>query len=248
MNENFARVETKYMLCTDQMPEIEDALEAHGFHRMDFGNSLIQSLYYDTPDYLLIRQSLERPGFKEKLRLRVYGEASSLSSAFLEMKRKYKGVVYKRRTMLPLRTAMNMPDTLEMPETAGQIGKEIIWMMKRYRPVPAVVIRCDREQWVHSDDPGFRITFDRNIRFRNRNFDLRAKEYHIPLTDAGQRLMEIKTGSAMPQWLARVLWETGARHVHYSKYGLAYQRIIQDQRSIERGERACSTVSLPMGA
>ena len=248
MNENFSRVETKYMLSADQIPEIEKVLMDHGLIKMDFGNTLIQSLYYDTPDHLLIRQSLERPGFKEKLRLRTYGEAYSGSSAYLEMKRKYKGIVYKRRTMMSLQAAMKVPEKADMPDSAGQTGREILWMVKRYHPVPAVVIRCNREQWIHSVNSEFRITIDRDICFRNWNLDLRANESHIPLTDASQRLMEIKAGNAIPRWLVKILWETGSQHVHYSKYGLAYQRILTDQSDIRRGGRICSTVFLPMGA
>ena len=248
MNENFSRIETKYMLSADQVPVIEKALTDHGLIRMDFGNTLIQSLYYDTPDNLLIRQSLERPEFKEKLRLRTYGEAYPGSDAYLEMKRKYKGIVYKRRTMMPLQKAMKALEKPDMPDSAGQTGREILWMVKRYHPVPAVVIRCNRDQWINSANPGFRITIDRDICFRNWNLDLSAQEGHIPLTDASQRLMEIKAGNAIPRWLVKILWETGSQHVHYSKYGLAYRRILMDQSEIKRGGRKCSTAFLPMWA
>ena len=249
MAECFARVETKYMLTLPQAVFIGERLAARGFSRPDFGSPTVQSLYYDTPDHLLIRQSLERPAYKEKLRLRAYGEPGRLTQSFVEIKKKYRGVVYKRRFALPLEEAIAGLRSGELPESAGQVGRESLWMVRRYGLLPAAVITYDRDAWFSGTDDSVRITFDRNLLFRSRDMDLNARADNLPLISADARLMEIKTPGTYPLWLARLLEEAGARRVHFSKYGLGYRMYLQPgAERIERSERICSTVSLQMGA
>ena len=147
MEENFARTETKYMLTLAQAAEMEMSLMKEGFEHLNFGSPKVQSLYYDTPDHALIRASLERPAYKEKLRLRAYGEPGNITRSFVEVKKKYLGVVYKRRTVLPLDEAMDGLRLGQLPEAAGQVGREAVWMARRYGLVPAAVIIYDRSAW-----------------------------------------------------------------------------------------------------
>ena len=174
MAEVFARVETKYLLSAGQAEAMEEALRARGFRHSDFGSPRVQSLYYDTADYALIRASLERPAYKEKLRLRAYGEPGALTQSFVEIKKKYNGVVYKRRMSMPLKEAMNALNWGRMPEKAGQVGREVQWMMHRYDLRPAAVISYDRDAWFCPEQPGVRITFDRRLAFRDWALDLNA--------------------------------------------------------------------------
>ena len=249
MQENFARVETKYLLTSAQAEAMEAGLVRQGFRRMDFGSPRVQSLYYDTADYALIRASLERPAYKEKLRLRTYGEPGTLTMSFLEIKKKYRGVVYKRRTALTLREAAEGLAAGRFPETAGQTGREILWMNRRYGLRPASVISYDRDAWSSEKEPGVRITFDRNLSFRDWALDLNSRDPGILLLPGDLRLMEIKTGGHLPLWLAALLRETDARRTHFSKYGLAYQQyILPETGRKERNDTECSTVYLPVGA
>lgn len=249
MEESFARVETKYLLTISQAAAVEMGLMRQGFGKMDFGSPKVQSLYYDTADHALIRASLERPAYKEKLRLRAYGEPGTVTRSFLEIKKKYRGVVYKRRAALPLREAMEGLRAGILPEGAGQVGREALWMARRYGLMPSAVIAYDRDAWFCADAPGVRVTFDRNLTFRDWAPDLNAREGGIPLLSSGQRLMEIKTDGVYPLWLTRLLKEAGAQRTHFSKYGLAYQRYIRPgKEGNERSGANCSTVSLPMGA
>ena len=249
MQENFARVETKYLLTLSQAAAMEMGLMRLGFERMDFGSPRVQSLYYDTDDYTLIRLSLERPAYKEKLRLRVYGEPGTLTQSFVEIKKKYSGVVYKRRTEMPLREATDALFRGRMPEKAGQIGREVQWMMHRYGLHPAAVISYDRDAWFCREQPGVRITFDRNLTFRDWEPDLNSRAAGISLLPADQRLMEIKTDGIYPLWLVQLLQETEVQRTHFSKYGLAYQRYIRPHAAeTERSAVNCSTVFLSRGA
>lgn len=249
MEESFARVEAKYLLSVHQAASMEMALLGLGFRRMDFGSPKVQSLYYDTPDYALIRASLARPVYKEKLRLRAYGEPGCLTQSFVEIKKKYNGVVYKRRAALPLQDAMKSLERATMPDAAGQVGREIHWLLHQYDLSPAAVIAYDRDAWFHPNDPGIRITFDRHLSFRNWALDLNEQAASLLLIPEDQRLMEIKIGGVYPMWLTRLLSEIGAKRTHFSKYGLAYQRYIRPEKEgIERSESNCSAVSLRKGA
>ena len=96
----FERRELKYRITDAQRAALEAAFDA----RMvpdEYGESTICNIYYDTADYRLIRAPLEKPAYKEKLRLRSYGVTGPGGEVFLELKKKYKGIVYKRRITLP---------------------------------------------------------------------------------------------------------------------------------------------------
>jgi hypothetical protein len=248
MEENFARVETKYLLTLSQAARVEESLVREGFERLSFGSPTVQSLYYDTTDYALIRASLERPSYKEKLRLRAYGEAGHITNTFLEIKKKYRGVVYKRRTPFPLPDAVRALACRNFPESAGPVGREALWMAERYGLVPAAVIAYDRDAWF-SGDSSVRITFDRNLSFRDWEPDLNVPAENLPLIQSDLRLMEIKTEGVYPLWLTRLLREAGAERVHFSKYGLAYRQfILPEKEGIEGSGSNCSIVSLSRGA
>ena len=96
--EVFKRKEVKYVLDERQCSYIQEAIGRLGGMAPDaYGASRITSLYLDTEDRLLVRRSLDKPLYKEKLRLRWYGNLDETSVVFIELKKKYKGVVYKRR-------------------------------------------------------------------------------------------------------------------------------------------------------
>ncbi len=247
MEESFARVETKYMLTPFQTRVMEQGLLRNGFRPMDFGCPTVQSLYYDTPDRRLIRASLERPAYKEKLRLRVYGYPDSASPAYVEVKKKYRGVVYKRRVRLPLEAAAVGLEQGRFSPDAGQVGREALWMVRHYGLIPSAVILCDRGAWFRGGDTEVRVTFDRNIAFRGTRLDLTQRGETLPLTTPDQILMEIKTGRALPLWLVRLLEEAGAHRVHFSKYGLAWQTYLSPGSAgriqpVERSEIPCGMI------
>ena len=170
----FRRRELKFILNARQRRDIEALLE----RRMvpdAYGNSTICSLYYDTPDFRLIRHSLEKPVYKEKLRLRSYGPIVDGTDVFLEMKKKYKGVVYKRRVAVSQQEAMAfMAFEAPLPRDS-QIGRELTWFRDFYRTLePRVYLCYDRQAWYDPVDKGFRVTLDENVRFRTEALDVEA--------------------------------------------------------------------------
>ena len=220
---NFRRTEKKYLLTPEQYRALRRELAPY-MEEDEYGLSRILSLYYDTEDYQLIRRSLEKPRYKEKLRLRSYGVPGNRDRVFLEIKKKVEGVVYKRRVTLTAAEAMDYLAGGEKPEGKGQIMEEIDWMVRRYQPKPAAVSSTDRLALFGKEDPALRITFDFNPRGRTDQLDLRLGDRGESLLPDGEVLMELKVSAAAPLWLAEILSRMRLYPRSFSKYGTCYRR------------------------
>ena len=219
---NFKRYEKKYLLSAAQYELLWQELSGR-IRPDEYFQSTVCSLYYDTDSFELIRHSIEKPVFKEKLRLRSYGVPEVGDEVFVELKKKFKGVVYKRRIKLTEAEAESwLAGRGGIPEDT-QTCREIDWFLHRYRPVPKVYIACDREAYVATDDPELRFTFDRDIRWRGDELSLCAGSHGENLTEPGQVLMEIKLQGAAPLWLADMLSRLEIFPVGFSKYGNCYK-------------------------
>ena len=215
-----------------------------------FAHSSISNLYYDTPDFRMVRRSLEKPMYKEKLRLRSYGTPEDTSTVFPEIKKKAMGIVYKRRISLPYQEAVSFlsgqqiasTDTCdgttqqiastEMCDgTTRQILHELDWMLASYENLaPRVFLSYERDSYKGVSDPSLRLTLDQDILFRTDRLDLREGAFGEAILLPDQTLMEVKISNAAPLWLAQALSEIGIFPVSFSKYGRAYERICRDPR------------------
>ena len=183
----------------------------------------ICNIYYDTPDFRIIRKSLEKPVYKEKLRLRSYGTAGAEDKVFVELKKKYNGIVYKRRETLTLAQSDEYLAGHTKAPCDTQIFREIDWFRDYYGNLkPAMYISYEREAYYSLENPDLRITFDRNIMYRSYNLSLAAGVEGESILEPGQHLMELKAGGAIPVWLTKVLDELGIYPASFSKYGRAY--------------------------
>lgn len=233
----FKRREIKFLVNAEQRAMLEKAFEEHMIPD-EHGESTICNVYYDTPDFRLIRTSLEKPVYKEKLRIRSYGRTTENGKIFMELKKKYKGVVYKRRISLAQsEAAAYLAGEAPLPGN-GQIEKEIDYFVKYYGGlVPAMYLCYDRTAYFCKEDPGLRITFDKNILWRTDRARLTSHPNGRQLLEPGQSLMEIKVGASMPLWLAELLSKGQIRQVSFSKYGSAYQTLISEKNVIKMTER-----------
>ncbi|MBE5906141.1 MAG: polyphosphate polymerase domain-containing protein [Lachnospiraceae bacterium] len=244
--EVFKRTEVKYLLSKEQFDKLFPELEK--IAKIDkYGKTRINNIYYDTPNYELIRTSLEKPMYKEKLRLRTYGETKDDTNSFIEIKKKYDGIVYKRRISAPYRKSFNY--LLHGGEAIdnSQISKEIAALCRRYPGLqPAMTICYDRIAMAGIEDPDFRVTFDTNIRWNTDVLDLREIPEGTPILNDGEYMMEIKVASAMPLSLSKVLSELEIFPASFSKYGRGYTMMICEKaanmvsrqtaaRSLEKG-------------
>ena len=130
----------------------------------------ICNIYYDTEDNHLIRHSLSKPKYKEKLRLRGYGVPKQEDKVYLEIKKKVNGLVNKRRTKLVLSEAYEFAETRVKPEYKSymnrQVLNEIDYILKLYKPVPKLYLAYDRKAFFGINNRDLRVTFDTNIRSR----------------------------------------------------------------------------------
>ena len=229
----FKRHEIKYKINPTQymvvLKEISKYLSVD-----EYGETTIQSLYYDTDTWLLIRNSIEKPFYKEKIRARSYGLATPDKKIFLELKKKCDNVVFKRRMSIQekeLAPFINMG----IGASKGQIENEIRYFCQFYgRLKPAMLLLYDRTAY-HDYKLGtdLRVTFDRNIRYRTQRLNLCSGLDGTLLLPNGDIMMEIKTSGAYPMWLVKLLNENGIYKTSFSKYGTAYQLEMQAKNNRE---------------
>ena len=236
--DTFKRYELKYLLDERKYKQLRQRLQDK-LNVDNFGKTTICNIYYDTPDHRLIKNSLEKPIYKEKLRLRSYGTPYEGDTVFIELKKKYKGIVYKRREKMELYEAESYLHEQETSLKQSQIIKEIDWFMKSYQDlIPAMYIAYNRIAMYGLEDPALRVTFDSNILWREEKLGLGYGMWGNPILEEGQRLMEIKIPRTMPLWLAHILDELEIYPTSFSKYGRGYQQSVKIQKNEKiKGEK-----------
>lgn len=222
----FRRYELKYLLTMAQKETVLQAMQP--YMSLDkYGRTTIRNLYYDTDTYLLIRRSIEKPAYKEKLRIRSYSRVDADSTAFVELKKKYKSVVYKRRISLPYTDATAWLSREKHPAKHTQIANEIDYFLEYYGSLhPTVFLSYEREAYYANDGSDFRVTFDDNILCRQEDLSLASDVYGTPILPEGKVLMEIKCSGGIPLWMTQVLSKEQIYKTSFSKYGTAYGMLI----------------------
>ncbi len=222
----FERYELKYRITAEQKQRVLEAMKPYMMQDA-YGKTTIRNLYFDTDTYLLIRRSIEKPRYKEKLRVRSYGRATPESTVFVELKKKYKSVVYKRRLAMRYREAMEWLTGQRHCDTHTQISAEIEYVLEHYETLhPTVFLSYEREAFYATDSSDFRVTFDENVLVRQNDLSLESEVYGTPILPADTVLMEIKCAGGMPLWMTEVLSRERLYKTSFSKYGTAYQTLI----------------------
>jgi SPX domain protein involved in polyphosphate accumulation len=241
--EVFNRHENKYLLNSDTYEiltkklrdymELDEYNKTHPFYT-------ISNLYFDTHDNYLIRTSLAKPKYKEKLRLRAYGVPSLEDKVYLEIKKKVNGMVNKRRTKLVLEEAYQFVNTGEKPEIKKymnqQVLKELEYFLKFYELSPKLYLAYDRQAYFAIENRDLRLTFDTNIRTRREDLRLEAGDHGDKLLDDGIWLMEVKAEKCIPVWLVKILSEYKLYKTSFSKYGTEYKSMIKKQLEMRGNE------------
>ncbi len=233
----FQRIEKKYLLDGEQYRRFLEGMAPH--MELDrYGLHTIGNIYFDTEEDALIRTSLAKPPYKEKMRLRGYGIPGDGDLVFLELKKKWDGIVYKRRVAMTMEEAERYVTEGIWPLPEKQMRKEMDYFMKYYRPRPKVYLAYDRMAYYGKEDGELRLTVDQRIRSRERALDLRAGDEGELLFEEERYLMEIKVPEAYPLWLAHLLSELEIYPVSFSKYGMYYKKRTEEER-----KRTCLQVS-----
>lgn len=216
MASKFERTEIKYLVPKTILNNFMEEIKKEVNDKIE--NYTICNIYYDTDDYLLIRRSIEKPVYKEKLRIRTYGIPNDDDKVFIEIKKKFKSTVYKRRTDIKY-IDFNY-NNLHTDDT--QIGREIEYFSKFYKGIkPKVYISYSR---VAFNNKEVRISFDDNIMYRTTDLNLKSGTYGTSLLNDAV-IMEIKINSSIPLWLTKLLTDFKIYKTSFSKYGNAYKQI-----------------------
>ena len=216
----------KYLLTPDQKEAVLRAMQPY-MEPDRYGRTSIRNLYYDTDNYRLIRRSIERPVYKEKLRVRSYGRAEPDGVVFAELKKKYKHTVYKRRLLLRAQEAADWLAGRRSCPVRTQIVAEIDYFVSYYETLhPVVFLSYEREAFAAKDGGVFRVTFDENILCRQEELTLDSEAYGAPVLEPGLVLMELKCAGGIPLWMTHTLSGERIYKTSFSKYGTAYQNIL----------------------
>ena len=235
----FKRYEIKYIITAEQKARIMEAMKRY-MEPDKYARSTVRNIYFDTDDFILARHSIAKPDYKEKLRIRSYSKADADSIVYVELKRKFDGIVYKRRLGLPEAGAMNWMKqisdaadgnaSVKAESASPQVAHEIEYFASMYGNLkPVLYLSYDREAYrmksgaaLSDGGSAFRVTFDSNISCREKDLSLRSDAYGKPVMEEGKFLMELKCPGAIPLWMTKVLSEEHIYKTSFSKYGTAY--------------------------
>lgn len=223
----FKRVEKKYLLSKEQYQAVLAGISEH-MQPDKYGEITICNIYFDTEDSRLIQISIDKPVYKEKLRLRSYGlPKTPEDTVFLEIKKKYKGTVYKRRMAMTYENAKAYLHTGVLHgNLIGNIPHEIDYMIHYWDISPKVFLAYERTAYFCPDNPNLRITFDKNIRSRYENVFFEYGDSGTALLPENTYIMEIKIPNAAPLWLAHILSQNNIFSCSFSKYGTVYTNTL----------------------
>ncbi|MFI3229306.1 MAG: polyphosphate polymerase domain-containing protein [Bacillota bacterium] len=232
----FKRRELKYLLTLEQKDALMELINEH-MVADKYAKYTIFNLYYDTPNFLLIRRSIEKPMYKEKLRVRSYDKATANSTVFLEIKKKFDNIVYKRRiTLKEAHVTSYFNGKSELRDT--QISHEIDYFKKCYPDLaPRVMISYDRQAYSGKEDSDLRVTFDQNALWRDTDLSLKSSCYGTAILPDDYILLEVKAKNALPLWLVHFFTAHAIYRTSFSKYGTAYKQIIT---SAKENDKKCS--------
>ena len=222
----FKRYEKKFLLNPEQFLAVKAEIDKY-FIPDKYGETKICNIYFDTPDFILVRRSIDKPVFKEKLRLRTYGIPNDSTTAFVEVKRKFNKVVYKRRIHFSYVDAIEYACNGKSVENTTQITKEIDYFLSLYKGIcPQFYISYDRSAFFYKETSDIRVTFDKNITWRDYDLDLRKGSYGEQLLPDNYVIMEIKVPKMAPLWLVQLLSELKVYSTSFSKVGTAYKTML----------------------
>ncbi len=232
--EVFNRYENKYLITEDTFASLQKRITDHmepDAYNQHQENYAITNIYYDTEDDQLIRTSLQKPRYKEKLRIRAYGVPRGDDMIYVEIKKKVSGLVNKRRSVLNLQDAYSFLATGQLPDIRPYMNRQVLhevqYILQRHQLLPKLYLAYERKAFFSRDDHDFRLSFDANIITRRNDLKLESGIYGQRLLKDYERLMEVKTSKSIPFWFTRLLSEYRIYPTSFSKYGAEYAHYVQ---------------------
>ena len=233
MQNIFERHEKKYLISKEQSVAFRKIILQH-MEPDQYSEYLVQNIYYDNEGWDVIRRSIEKPMYKEKMRLRCYDIPNNESKVFLELKKKYKGVVYKRRLEILYKDLIFKSTKDIVAAYNSQFLRELNFFMIKNLVLEKIYISHSRIAFSGKEQKGLRVTFDADICFRLDKLDFLHPDKGNLILPKDKILLEIKSLSGMPLWMARFLCENKIFPTAFSKYGRCYTDYIIRQTKIKK--------------
>lgn len=224
----FSRTEKKYAIPPSIYPQVKAFVESFMIPEPKYHIYTLCNVYYDTDHFELARRSVEKPKFKEKLRLRSYGTPTEDTKVYLEAKSKYDGVVFKRRIGMKHSEVEQFLSEGKAPKDS-QIARELLYFQRLFDLKPKVYLAYDRIAYIGKENPDLRLTFDENIRYRTDRLSLTFGDSGTLLLPDGTRIMEIKAPGAVPREVLEMLKQFSLTPMSFSKYGTIYKKLMTEQ-------------------
>lgn len=228
----FRRTEIKYIITEEKYRKLMDLIEPYLVKDKYFKGTNC-SVYYDDDNRYLAIHSLEKPFYKEKIRLRSYGVPKLDDTVFLEIKKKYKGIGSKRRIPVKLKDFYHYEKTGELETDHANIKQELDECFDRYHLKPAMFLAYDRTSYCDKENPTFRVTFDRNVRSRTKDLNLENGDHGSKFFKNGEIVMEVKALDKYPFWFVRALSKLKIYPASFSKYGRVTEKVIYNNTKKE---------------
>ena len=238
---SFKRFEKKFIITKDQYDKLTQILSDYmnlDKYCIEGKNYNIYNIYYDTLNNDVIRHSISKPYYKEKLRLRSYKIPNSLEDkVFLELKKKINGIVNKRRVVMTLGEVYDFLGNNKKPEFEDyenrQVIKEIEYYLSKNKVYPNVYIGYSRKALFGKEDKDFRVTFDSQITARRDDLYLSSGFFGEDILGEDKYLMEVKFLGSIPVWFTKILSDLKIYNTHYSKYGNEYMMYCKSNKNNE---------------
>ena len=222
-NKIIDREEQKYYLSEKQYKDLISLID-NKIKADEYFSETIYNIYFDNNNFEIINRSLEKPFYKEKIRLRSYEKTNLDTLVFLEIKKKFGSNSNKRRVVIKYKDFINYLNNGQIPDTDTQIMKEIDYCFKKYKLKPKIKIRYDRYAYLLKSDDDFRITFDTNVRYNLFDFDFNNTKDDLKFLNE-EYIMEIKTFNGIPLWLNKILLKLRIYPTSYSKVGKIFESL-----------------------
>lgn len=232
--DTFERVEDKYELSQSEYLSFLEAIQAH-VHPDIYHKYTVHSVYFDNDHYQLAVNSLQKPEYKCKVRLRTYQDPDADTMCFLELKKKYNDIVYKTRFYMEVASAYQYLYQNKMPKNPNNIMRELDYVFHFYKLKDFCYVQYDRECYAANEDMDVRITFDTNIRYRLDDISLSRNGSETNLTEENVYMLEIKCKDRYPMWLVQILSKMKLYKKSFSKCGSIYMNNFE---YLTKGERA----------
>lgn len=234
--EIFCRREQKYLITKEQYGQLIEELSTR--MRSDKngkeGKYTVASLYFENDEKQIYFETKNKLKYRQKLRLRVYGETDLDGIAFFEVKQKHQNVINKRRLTIPLAEAYRylregkQSDLSQFHVSNQQVLKEIDYFINYYQLSPKMIVSYDRHAMHGTEDENLRITFDFNLRCRKEDLQLEHGTYGKHFIDPNLVIVEVKVDHSVPLWLARSLQKIHCEQRSASKFCTSTELLDSD--------------------